>query len=140
MAPTKTNFTTIDDYIATFPTATQTLLQQLRATIQTAAPEATEKISYQMPTFALKGNLVHFAAYEHHIGFYPTPSAITAFAEELSRYKSAKGSVQFPIDEPLPLDLVSRMVAFRVQKNLEKAAAKVREKKAQKQSAAAKRG
>lgn len=129
MAPTKTNFTTIDEYIATFPSATQTLLQQMRSTIQAAAPEATEKISYQMPTFVLKGNLVHFAAYEHHIGFYPTPSAITAFAEELSRYKRAKGSVQFPIDEPLPLDLVGRMVAFRVQENLAKATAKARKQK-----------
>lgn len=140
MSTTKTNFTTIDEYIATFPAATQTLLQQMRATIQAAAPEATEKISYQMPTFALKGNLVHFAGYDHHIGFYPTPSGITAFAEELSRYKSAKGSVQFPIDEPLPLELISRMVAFRVQENIELAAAKARKKKAQKQSDADKRG
>lgn len=129
MVTRKSAFTSVDEYIAGFPASTQALLQQLRATIQTAAPEATEKISYQMPTFVLKGNLVHFAAYEHHIGFYPTPSAITAFAAELSRYKRAKGSVQFPIDEPLPLDLVSRMVAFRVQENLEKAAIKARKKK-----------
>lgn len=128
MEPKKTGFTAIDDYIATFPPTTQVILQQLRATINAAAPQAEEKISYQMPTFALKGNLVHFAAYPHHIGFYPTPSAITAFAEELARYKSAKGSVQFPIDEPLPLELISRMVAFRVAENLEKAAAKARKK------------
>jgi uncharacterized protein YdhG (YjbR/CyaY superfamily) len=82
-----------------------------------------------MPTFALKGNLVHFAAYPNHIGFYPTPSGITAFADELSRYKSAKGSVQFPIDQPLPLELISRIVLFRVAENLEKAAAKARKQK-----------
>jgi uncharacterized protein YdhG (YjbR/CyaY superfamily) len=82
-----------------------------------------------MPTFALKGNLVHFAAYPHHIGFYPTPSGIETFAEELAIYKSAKGSVQFPLDEPLPLDLISRIVAFRVAENLQKAAEKTHKKK-----------
>jgi uncharacterized protein YdhG (YjbR/CyaY superfamily) len=129
MNPTKTAFTTIDDYIATFPASTQTILQQLRTTIQAAAPAATEKISYQMPTFALKGNLVHFAAYPHHVGFYPTPSGIETFAEELAIYKSAKGSVQFPLDEPLPLELISRIVAFRVAENLQKAAEKAHKKK-----------
>jgi uncharacterized protein YdhG (YjbR/CyaY superfamily) len=129
MESTKSGFISIDEYIATFPPATQTILQELRATIRAAAPQAEEKISYQMPTFALKGNLVHFAAYPNHIGFYPTPSGITAFADELSRYKSAKGSVQFPIDQPLPLELISRIVLFRVAENLEKAAAKARKQK-----------
>ncbi len=113
-------FQSIDDYIATFPEDIQSILKALRATIKAAAPEATEKFSYQLPTFFLNGNLVHFAAFKNHIGFYPTPSGIEAFKEELSVYKGAKGSVQFPIDEPLPLELVSRIVQFRVAENLEK--------------------
>jgi len=112
------NFQTMDDYIALFPPEVQCLLQQMRATIRLAAPDAEEKISYQMPTFYLKGNLVHFAAYAQHIGFYPAPSAILAFREELSLYKNAKGSVQFPLEEPLPLDLVAKIVKFRVEENL----------------------
>jgi uncharacterized protein YdhG (YjbR/CyaY superfamily) len=108
----------IDAYIAGFPAGVQKTLQELRLVIRNAAPEAEEAISYQMPTFKLKGNLVHFAAYRNHIGFYPTPSGIAAFKEELSRYKWAKGSVQFPIDEPLPLTLITRIVVFRVQENL----------------------
>ncbi len=129
MEPKQAGFASIDDYIATFPANTQALLQTLRATVKAAAPAAAEKISYQMPTFALKGNLVHFAAYPHHIGFYPTPSGIETFAEELAIYKSAKGSVQFPLDKPLPLDLISRIVAFRVAENLQKAAEKAHKKK-----------
>lgn len=117
-------FQTIDAYIATFPADVQKTLQELRAVIKAAAPEATEKISYQMPTFFLQGNLVHFAAYKNHIGFYPAPRGIEAFQEELSRYKGAKGSVQFPIDQPLPLELISRIVKFRRLENLEKAKAK----------------
>jgi uncharacterized protein YdhG (YjbR/CyaY superfamily) len=115
---------TIDEYIAGFPPEIQKILQKLRATIRKAAPEATETISYQMPTFTLKGNLVHFAAYKNHIGFYPVPSGIEAFKAELSPYHQGRGSVQFPIGEPLPLDLIARIVKFRVLENLEKAAAK----------------
>lgn len=114
----------IDAYIATFPAEVQERLRALRATIRAAAPEAVEAFSYQMPTFALKGNLVHFAAFAHHIGFYPAPSGIVAFQEALSRYKGAKGSVQFPLDQPLPLELVAEIVRFRVAENLAAAAAK----------------
>jgi len=122
-------FTSIDEYIATFPQETQIILQQLRETIQAAAHEAVEKISYQMPTYFLKGNLVHFAAYKKHIGFYPTPSGILAFQDELSAYEGAKGSVKFPIDRPLPLDLISRIVQFRVAENLAQAKVKSSKKK-----------
>ncbi|MEO3946719.1 DUF1801 domain-containing protein [Gorillibacterium sp. CAU 1737] len=125
----KAAFTSTDEYIALFPPAVQELLQTLRNVIKQAAPDAKEKISYQMPPFDLHGNLVHFAAYEHHIGFYPAPSGITAFQDELSAYKSAKGSVQFPLDQPLPYELISRIVQFRVQENTEKAAAKAKKKK-----------
>ena len=107
----------IDEYIAAFPPEVQVILEQLRQTIHEEAPDATEKLSYQMPTFYFNGNLVHFAAYQHHIGFYPTPSGILAFREELKRYKTSKGAVQFPIDEPLPLKLIKQMVKFRVQEN-----------------------
>ncbi len=107
--------TTISAYIATFPKSTQEILEQVRATIQNAAPEATEAIKYAMPTFVLKGkNLVHFAAYKNHIGFYATPSGHEEFKEALAIYKSGKGSVQFPIDQPMPLDLIARIVEFRV--------------------------
>jgi uncharacterized protein YdhG (YjbR/CyaY superfamily) len=111
----------IDEYIAGFPKDIQKILEELRATIRNAAPEAAETISYQMPTFTLKGNLVHFAAHQNHIGFYPTPSGIETFKKELSAYKGAKGSVQFPIDNPLPLSLISKIVKFRVKENLERA-------------------
>ena len=104
----------IDEYIEGFPPEVQVRLQQIRETIHAAAPEATEAISYQMPTFKLNGNLVHFGAFKHHIGFYPAPTGIEAFAAELARYQSAKGSVRFPFDEPLPLDLVRRIVLYRV--------------------------
>ncbi len=109
--------TTIDEYIAGFPQDIQSKLKQMREVIRAAAPQAAEKISYQMPTFYLNGNLVHFAAFKNHIGFYPTPDGIDTFQEELSKYKGAKGSVQFPIDEPLPLDLVRRIVEYRVEQN-----------------------
>ena len=110
----------IDDYLHRCPKNVQGLLTEMRSTIKKAAPKATEKISYGIPTFALAGNLVHFAAFKNHIGFYPTPSAIKAFARELSSYKCSKGAVQFPLDEPLPLALVSRMVKFRVKEILSK--------------------
>lgn len=112
---------TIDEYIATFPKEVQVILQKIRQTIQHAAPLATEAISYQMPTFKLQGkSLVHFAAFSHHIGFYPIPSSITAFRKELSVYKQGKGSVQFPLDKPIPYDLVRRIVEFRVKETKEK--------------------
>lgn len=109
----------IDEYIARFPSATQRLLRQMRALIRDAAPEATETISYGIPTFDLRGkHLVHFAGYTRHVGLYPGPSGIEAFADELAPYKSAKGSVRFPLAEPLPMDLIRRIVAFRVQETI----------------------
>lgn len=116
----KNAFTTTDEYIAQFPPDVREKLQQMRAVMKEAAPDAVEKISYQMPTFYLNGNLVHFAAYARHIGFYPAPSGIEAFKEELSQFKGAKGSVQFPLDQPLPMDLISRIVRFRVTENMKK--------------------
>jgi len=124
MESKKVGFVSIDEYIATFPEETQKILEELRETIKAAAPDAVEKISYQMPTFFLKGNLVHFAAWKHHIGFYPTPSGTEAFKEELSIYEGAKGSIKFPIDKPLPLDLIRKIVKFRVAENLKRAGAK----------------
>ena len=113
-------FKNIDDYIATFPKNVQHKLNELRSAIKESAPEAEEAISYGMPTFELNGNLVHFAAYKRHIGFYPTHSGILAFEEKLSVYKHSKGAVQFPIDGPIPLDMVREMVRFRVKENLTK--------------------
>ena len=130
MDSNKAGFDSIDAYIASFPEAIQAKLEAMRATIRAAAPDAVEKISYQMPTFAQHGNLVHFAAFKQHIGFYPAPRGIEAFAAELSVYKGAKGSVQFPLDQPLPLDLVARIVRYRVAENLAAAAAKARKPKA----------
>ncbi len=113
---------TTDDYIAGFPKDIQEILETIRTTIQEATPNAIEKISYGMPTFELSGkNLVHFAAFKNHIGFYPVPSGIEKFKKELSRYKGAKGSVQFPLDEPMPLELISKIVKFRVKENLARA-------------------
>jgi len=107
----------------------QEKLQKIRETIRNAAPDAQEKISYQMPTFFQEGNLVHFAAFKNHIGFYPTPVGIEEFNEELSVYKGGKGSVQFPLDQPIPYDLISRIVAFRLKSNFERAAAKKNKEK-----------
>jgi uncharacterized protein YdhG (YjbR/CyaY superfamily) len=117
-------FNTIDQYIASFPEETQRLLEQVRKTIRNAAPGASETINYSIPTFTLEGNLVHFAGFKKHIGFYPAPSGIKAFIKELSVYENAKGSVQFPFDKPIPHDLISQIVKFRVQENLEKARTK----------------
>jgi uncharacterized protein YdhG (YjbR/CyaY superfamily) len=125
----KTEFASIDDYIASFPEDIQAILQEIRQTVKAAAPDASEKIAYAMPTFHLKGNLVHFAAFKNHIGFYPAPRGIDAFQEELSKYKGAKGSVQFPIDEPMPLDLIRRIVEYRVADNLQAAEEKAKAKK-----------
>lgn len=122
------SFTSIDEYIATFPKDIQEILEKIRATVRDAAPDAEEKISYQMPTFFLNGNLVHFAAFPKHIGFYPTPSGIEAFQKQLSRYESAKGSVQFPLDKPIPYGLIRKIVKFRVKENLAKAKDKGRKK------------
>ena len=119
---------TMDDYIAGFPDDIQAILQRIRMTVREAAPGAEETIKYQMPTFTLKGNLVHFAAFKNHIGFYPTPTGIESFQKELSPYKGAKGSVRFPLDQPIPFDLIKKIVAFRVEENLEKAAAKGKKK------------
>jgi len=129
MEGNKAGFVSIDEYIAAFPEEIQKILEELRVIIKAAAPEAQEKISYQIPAFALKGNLVYFAAYKNHIGFYPTSSGIQAFKNELSIYKSAKGTVRFPINKPLPLDLISKIVKFRVAENLRNAEKKVEQEK-----------
>ena len=120
MQAASVKFKTIDEYIAAFPPAIQRQLQQMRETIQKAAPKAEETISYNMPGFRLGGMLVWFAGYKNHIGFYPKPSGLEAFKKELSGYKSSKGAVQFPVDKPLPLKLVSSMVKFRVKEILAK--------------------
>ena len=125
----KAGFASIDEYIATFPKDIQGILKKIRDTIRNAAPNAKETINYQMPTFTLEGNLVHFAAYKNHIGFYPTPTGIEKFKKELSVYAGAKGSVQFPLDKPIPYDLISKIVKFRVKENLERAETKGKKKK-----------
>jgi uncharacterized protein YdhG (YjbR/CyaY superfamily) len=130
MQQRKSGFQSIDEYIAGFPPDIQKLLETVRATIKAAAPGAEERISYQMPAFALNGNLVYFAALKGHIGFYPTSSGVAAFKDELAGYRSTPGAVRFPIDQPLPLDLITRIVRFRVAENLSRAAAKARDKNA----------
>ena len=119
-------FKSIDEYIASFPVEVRKILKEIRAVIRAAAPEAEEKISYQMLTFFLEGNLVHFAAYKKHIGFYPTPSGIENFKDELSAYKFSKGAVRFPLGQPIPYDLIRRITTFRVRENQEQATAKKR--------------
>jgi uncharacterized protein YdhG (YjbR/CyaY superfamily) len=121
MEKKKTDNNNVDEYIAGFPVKIQKKLQEMRATIKAAAPEAQEKISYQMPAYALKGVLVYFAAQKHHIGFYPTSSGIEKFKAEFAEYVWSKGAVQFPYDRPLPLELVKKIVKFRVEENLKKA-------------------
>ena len=116
----------IDEYIAGFPRGVQRVLQQIRSVIRDAAPDAVEAIKYQIPTFVFHGNLVHFAGFQKHVGFYPTPSAIEAFSGELAEYERAKGSVQFPLDKPIPVTLIRRMVEFRMKETREKLAAKKR--------------
>jgi len=115
---------TIDDYIAGFPPEVQVILEKMRATIRKAAPGAEEAIKYRLPTFVQSGNVVHFGAFKNHIGFYATPTGNQQFRKELSAYPGAKGSVQFPLDRPIPFGLVSRIVKFRVKENLERSAAK----------------
>lgn len=124
-------YRSIDEYISNFPEAIQTTLQALRATIRAAAPDAEERISYQMPAFAQHGNLVYFAALKNHIGLYPTSSGIAAFEQELAGYEGTKGAVRLPIDQPLPMELITRIVRFRVAENLARAAAKAHAKQAE---------
>ena len=124
MKPNQTAPRNIDEYIADFPPDIQEILQKIRLTIRKAAPKAEETIKYRMPTFTLNGNLVHFAAFKNHIGFYPTPTGTTEFQKELSVYKGAKGSVQFPLDQPIPFGLISKIVKFRAKENLAKATTK----------------
>jgi uncharacterized protein YdhG (YjbR/CyaY superfamily) len=123
MTPTRKNFTSIDEYIDDFPPDSQKILKEVREVIRKAAPGAEEKMAYGIPTFAMRGNLVHFAGFKNHIGFYPTPSAIEEFRKELSIYDGAKGSVQFPIDKPMPYDLIEKIVKFRVKESQKKASA-----------------
>lgn len=114
----KINYKTIEEYIAIFPKEIQEVLYKLKRTIKKEAPDAEEAISYQMPTFKLKGNLVHFAAFKNHIGFFPTPSAIVAFKKELSGYETSKGTIRFPLEKPMPYDLVKKIVKYRVKENI----------------------
>lgn len=104
----------VDDYIAKFPKPVQTRLKAIRKIVRKEAPEAEEAMVYGVPTFTLNGNLVHYAAFKHHVGFYPTPSGVKKFKEELKPYKTAPGTIQFPLDQPLPLDLITKIVKFRV--------------------------
>ena len=129
MAEKNAHPTTTDEYIAQFPDDVQQRLVKIRAVIKESAPEAEEKISYQMPTYYLQGNLVHFAAYKNHIGFYPAPSGVLAFKDELSQYETSKGAIQFPLDKPIPLDLITKITTYRVAENLKRAEAKSGKKK-----------
>lgn len=126
MNKSKRPVTTIDEYIETFPIDVQKILQSVRKTIKNSAPKAEEAISYGIPTFKLNGNLVHFAAYQNHIGFYPASSGVRTFAKELTAYKTSKGTIQFPIDQPMPLALIRKIVKFRVKENAEKAKKKTK--------------
>ncbi|MFX1493496.1 MAG: iron chaperone [Promethearchaeota archaeon] len=120
MSESKKNFKSIDEYIGSFSKKVQDILEKLRHIIRKSAPKAEETISYRIPTFKLNGNLVHFAAYKNHIGFYPTPSGIEAFKNELSQYEVSKGSIKFPINKPIPFDLVRKIVEYRVKENSNK--------------------
>lgn len=120
MGMNKNKFSTIDEYISQFPDSTAEILKKVRAVISETAPKATETISYQIPTFKLKENLVHFAGYEHHIGFYPGGAALESFKDQIQKYKHAKGSVQFPLSEPIPYDLIKQITKFRLDKVKEK--------------------
>jgi len=119
----------IDEFIAGYPKEVQDILQKIRGVIKEVAPQAVETISYGIPTFVFKGNLVHFSAYKRHVGFYPASSGIEKFEPELAGYKLSKGTVQFPLDEPIPYDLIRRIVRFRVQENLERAETRIKKKK-----------
>lgn len=121
-----TKFDSTDEYILQCPREVQGILNDLRKVIKDAAPDANEKISYQMPTLELHGILVHFAAFKNHISFFPTPSGVEAFKDELSEYKTSKGTIQFPLDKPLPYDLISRIVRYRVDENIRKMEARLK--------------
>ncbi len=123
------NYKDIDAYIATYPKDVQILLEKMRETIHKAAPAAEEAIKYGIPTFVLNGNLVHFGGFKSHIGFYPAPQGIKEFEKELSAYEGAKGSIKFPLEQPIPWALVARIVKFRAEKNMEKVKAKIKKKK-----------
>ncbi|PGL71079.1 DUF1801 domain-containing protein [Bacillus sp. AFS055030] len=129
MENTKKTFETVDEYISQFQPDVQEKLQALRMIVKEVVPNAVERISYQMPTFVLNKNLLHFAAFKNHIGFYPGASGIAAFKEELSVYKGAKGSVQFPINDPLPFDLIKKIVKYREIEDIKKAEEKLKKKK-----------
>ena len=130
MGAKQVKFDSMDQYIAAFPKDTQQVLEELRSTIKAAAPEVVEKITYQMPTFDLNGrHLVYFSAWKHHIGLYPIPAGDEAFQQEISQYKSAKSSLNFPIDKPLPLELIRKFVKFRVVESLENAQIRSTDKK-----------
>ena len=130
----------IDEYIEAFPSNVQKILQKIRKTIQKAAPDAAEAISYAIPTFKLNGNLVHFAAYPNYIGLYPAPRGVQEFKEDMARYEGGKGTARFQLDQPIPYELIARIVTFRVGKNMEMAGGKRRAAKKQtKKSAAAKK-
>jgi uncharacterized protein YdhG (YjbR/CyaY superfamily) len=128
MSSSRTQYTNIDEYIASFPPEVQKIMQELRAVIRSVAPDATETISYAIPTFVLHRNLVHFAAFAHHISLFPGADGVEHFREELAPYKTSKGTVHFPLDQPLPFDLVSRIVRYRVQVEMERATAKSKKK------------
>jgi uncharacterized protein YdhG (YjbR/CyaY superfamily) len=119
----------IDEYIAGFPDDVQKALEEIRSTIRKAAPKAEEAIKYAIPTYVLHGNLVHFAAFKNHIGFYPAPAGIDAFEKELAKYREGKGTIQFPLGEKIPLSLITKVVKFRVKQNTEKANSKLKKKK-----------
>jgi uncharacterized protein YdhG (YjbR/CyaY superfamily) len=123
-----TQLQTIDEYIAGFPADVQVVLDQIRSTVRAAAPEATETIKYAMPTFVQHGNLVHFAAFQNHIGFYPAPSGIEAFKDDLAVYGQSKGTIRFVFGTPVPLELIARIVKFRLEENLRKLATKSKKK------------
>jgi uncharacterized protein YdhG (YjbR/CyaY superfamily) len=114
------NYTSVDEYIKTFPKEVQDILENIRHTIRMAAPEAEEAISYQIPTFKLNGNLVYFAGWKNHVAFYPSSSAIKMFSEELSSYETSKGTIKFPLDKPIPFSLITKITKFRVKENLER--------------------
>ena len=127
-----TRFESVDQYIGTFPASTKKLLKEMRRTIKDAAPDAEELISYNMPAFKQEGMLVYYAGYNAHIGFYPVSSAIVKFKKDLDGYELSKGTIRFPLDKPLPLSLVAKIVKFRVQENLEKSKLKLKSKKTKK--------
>lgn len=125
----KTKWNSIDEYISNFPDEIQSILEKIRTVIKKNAPDAIEVISYQMPAFKLEGILVYFAAHKEHIGFYPTSSGIEMFKNKLAGFTTSKGAVQFPLDKPVPYELIGKIVQFRVKENLERAAVKSKKKR-----------